>query len=241
MLLRRVSEHVRNQNWFAVAIDFLIVVVGIYIGLQVDAWRETRAEHALERQYLERLLRDMEVSIEEQRNLFEMDEAGIAAMDELAGNLRDRTLDEGDRESTVAALNHIGWVEQPVLNQVTLQELQSSGDISLIQNSVIRDALGHLEIAHQSALYSAEQTSALFSSSHNALSRAAFLAASESGTWGYDMLPDYAYMLSVEGLDKQVSWYSGWFKYHRTTLDRLHDRTLELHALVRAELDSGLR
>jgi len=28
MILRRVIEHVKAQNWFAVALDFVIVVVG---------------------------------------------------------------------------------------------------------------------------------------------------------------------------------------------------------------------
>ncbi len=35
MILRRLAEHVRAQNWFAVALDFLIVVVGVFVGLQV--------------------------------------------------------------------------------------------------------------------------------------------------------------------------------------------------------------
>ena len=29
MILRRITEHVKAQNWFAVAIDFVIVVVGV--------------------------------------------------------------------------------------------------------------------------------------------------------------------------------------------------------------------
>ena len=33
MLLRRVIEHVNTQNWFAVGIDFVIVVVGVVIGI----------------------------------------------------------------------------------------------------------------------------------------------------------------------------------------------------------------
>lgn len=32
MLLRRVIEHVKAQNWTAVALDFVIVVVGVFIG-----------------------------------------------------------------------------------------------------------------------------------------------------------------------------------------------------------------
>ena len=30
MLLRRVIEHVKAQNWTAVALDFVIVVVGVF-------------------------------------------------------------------------------------------------------------------------------------------------------------------------------------------------------------------
>lgn len=37
MLLRRMTEHVKEQNWFAVAIDVLIVVMG-GIGIQVANW-----------------------------------------------------------------------------------------------------------------------------------------------------------------------------------------------------------
>ena len=29
MILRSITKHVRDQNWFAVGIDFLIVVVGV--------------------------------------------------------------------------------------------------------------------------------------------------------------------------------------------------------------------
>ena len=43
MLLRRITQHVQNQNWFAVFIDFLIVVVGVFIGIQVANWNETQA------------------------------------------------------------------------------------------------------------------------------------------------------------------------------------------------------
>ena len=40
MLLRRITEHIRNQNWFAIGIDFVIVVVGVFIGIQVSNWNE---------------------------------------------------------------------------------------------------------------------------------------------------------------------------------------------------------
>ena len=57
MILRRITAHVKAQNWTAVALDFVIVVVGVFIGIQVSNWNETRALRVQEKSYL-RQLRD---------------------------------------------------------------------------------------------------------------------------------------------------------------------------------------
>lgn len=45
MLLRSISKHLNSQNWFAVALDLVIVVVGVFIGLQVSNWNDERLLH----------------------------------------------------------------------------------------------------------------------------------------------------------------------------------------------------
>jgi len=42
MRLRSHTKHIREQNWFAVALDFFIVVVGILIAFQITNWSESR-------------------------------------------------------------------------------------------------------------------------------------------------------------------------------------------------------
>lgn len=42
MNLRRIIEHIKNQQWTAVAIDFVIVVVGVFVGIQVSNWNQAR-------------------------------------------------------------------------------------------------------------------------------------------------------------------------------------------------------
>lgn len=42
MLFRRIKAHVEKENWFAVFVDFAIVVVGVFIGLQVQQWAVER-------------------------------------------------------------------------------------------------------------------------------------------------------------------------------------------------------
>jgi len=37
MILSRISRAVREQNWFAVVLEFVIVIAGVVIGFQVTA------------------------------------------------------------------------------------------------------------------------------------------------------------------------------------------------------------
>ena len=54
VILRRLAEAIREQNWFTVALEILIVVVGIFIGLQANDWNQARIDRELEVRYLER-------------------------------------------------------------------------------------------------------------------------------------------------------------------------------------------
>ena len=47
MILRRFAEALKQQNWSAVAIEFVLLVLGVFLGIQVANWNETRREHTL--------------------------------------------------------------------------------------------------------------------------------------------------------------------------------------------------
>lgn len=64
MILRRVTEHVKDQNWFAVAIDFIIVVIGVFVGLQVSNWNTAQTAKARETALLVELRSELQASIE---------------------------------------------------------------------------------------------------------------------------------------------------------------------------------
>ena len=68
MILRRISENVRSQNWFAVIVEFVIVVVGVFMGLQVQDWNEARKERIDERELLSRLYEETLGLLEAQRD-----------------------------------------------------------------------------------------------------------------------------------------------------------------------------
>lgn len=64
MIPRRVYEHVKRHDWFAVAIDLAVVVAGLLIGFQIDrAWdaQRTKSESA---DYRERLVDDFRTELD---------------------------------------------------------------------------------------------------------------------------------------------------------------------------------
>ena len=60
MILSRISKAIREQNWLAVAIEFVIVILGVVIGFQVTSWADRQAEAARVELYLDRLITDLE-------------------------------------------------------------------------------------------------------------------------------------------------------------------------------------
>ncbi|HRX38735.1 MAG TPA: hypothetical protein P5072_04805, partial [Parvularculaceae bacterium] len=61
MILRRVIDHVKKQQWTAVFLDFIIVVVGVFIGIQVSNWNAARADRA----QLDQQLTSLRIELEE--------------------------------------------------------------------------------------------------------------------------------------------------------------------------------
>ena len=87
MLLRRVIEHVKAQNWTAVALDFVIVVVGVFIGIQVANWNDGRQLRQTTQTYYERLIDDLESERTTQRELTayyrQVKQHGLATLERL--------------------------------------------------------------------------------------------------------------------------------------------------------------
>jgi hypothetical protein len=60
MLLRRLTKHVAEQSWFAVWLDLIVVVVGIFLGLQAAQWNDARQDVQWEQEFLRDLKGDLE-------------------------------------------------------------------------------------------------------------------------------------------------------------------------------------
>lgn len=63
MVIRRFRKHVADHNWFAVAIDFVIVIVGVFLGIQASNWNQARLDQKQAREYRAMLVSDLDTNI----------------------------------------------------------------------------------------------------------------------------------------------------------------------------------
>ena len=92
MVIRRIREDVVSHNWFAVAVDVGIVVLGIVIGTQVNNWNADRIDRARAVELRERLISELSFNQRQyhQQWLYYVDARrhGLAALDALRGNAK---------------------------------------------------------------------------------------------------------------------------------------------------------
>jgi hypothetical protein len=141
MILRRIRYHFSRQDWIAIVLDFVIVVVGIYVGLQVDNWNQSRKEQQEERIYMERMYSDTLLSIEQNRYqrdfmLSHADRAGV-----VLESLRQCQVDPGSRTDVANGLYHLGKVFRPYFADGTLDELRSTGKLAIIRSTALKQEI----------------------------------------------------------------------------------------------------
>ncbi len=141
MILRRLADAIRDQSWFTVALEIMIVVIGIFIGLQVDGWNEWRKDRSAERDYLERLL------VETRLNIKQVTNKAQSYFDRADSLLRIVThLSEGNEEQiTTDDLTRVfcyWYVPEGVrLQSSTYDEMTATGSLELLTDQNIRQYL----------------------------------------------------------------------------------------------------
>ncbi|MDX1419668.1 MAG: hypothetical protein R3181_06850, partial [Rubricoccaceae bacterium] len=138
MILRRVAQHVREQNWTAIGIDFLIVVVGVFVAIEVSEWKSDRATQARAEMFTSRLTDDLrreawgyEYVVAYTREVLANAEVAVA------GASGDETIsDEAFLVGAYRATQYRSYSRR----QSTYEELVSTGDIGLITDDTLRAA-----------------------------------------------------------------------------------------------------
>ena len=142
MLPRRISRHVAEQNWTAFAIDFAIVVIGVFVAIEVSNWNEDRLLADRQDTYFEQLMIDLEQDRETaEGGVRQMSEIDVAAETMIAALEDDPDLDRFSDGALLAALVHAGYVYIPRAATSTYDEMKSTGALGRIDNVALKRTL----------------------------------------------------------------------------------------------------
>jgi len=142
MRLRSLTKHIRDQNWFAVAIDFFIVVVGILLAFQITNWNEARSDGQLRMSYLERLESDLTQTIDYLSKNEDAIEQKIEIVDSFAAKLNNQKIGEGELiRSTADYFTRGTALSDFKVFRSTFDELRASGNLEILQSDKLSETL----------------------------------------------------------------------------------------------------
>ena len=137
MILRRVIKHVRDQEWTAITIDFIIVVIGVVVGIQVSNWNTERQTQRRAEVFSERLMHDLQIEAWLYQSLIEYYDDVLDNAERAIIALSSDT-DISDEQFLINAYRASQYSYNDRVRE-TYDELISTGEIGLISDNILRE------------------------------------------------------------------------------------------------------
>lgn len=141
MILRRLANAVREQNWFTVIIEFTLVVAGVLVALQLDNWNNERQTRLEEQRLVSQLLDELTFAIDAKRQWIAQTEVNNNALEEAIYIVQETDPDSrlSHKQCYAAWTSHI--VVFAISRLATLDEILSTGGIRTLKDKNLRDTL----------------------------------------------------------------------------------------------------
>lgn len=137
MIVRRIAEQIKHQQWTAIAIELVIVVLGVFIGIQVSNWNQQRIVDQQAAIFTAHLKADLREEDWRYQFLVAYNQEVLANANRAVGALEGTSTlpDEDLLVSTYRATQY----KQGLRRRSTYDELISTGTIGLIREQRLRD------------------------------------------------------------------------------------------------------
>jgi hypothetical protein len=140
-LTQRLSTAVRERDWPGVAVELVIVMIGVFLGIEAANWNQARQDRAEEKRYYAQIVVDLRRDL----HTLEGAEKRSRANDKAAEMVLD-ALDRGVPSQVgpsdfAKAIDFAGFLYLPSPSRRTYDELISTGNLGLLRDTKAKDAI----------------------------------------------------------------------------------------------------
>jgi len=143
MILARLSRAIREQNWFAVVLEFIIVIAGVVIGFQISAWNAERQADEARQATLDRLHDEAEQAVAYHADFVALHQRFNARRTEAIERLIANDWADADREAMTEGITSIGILPASNPPRTVYDELVSTGQFAEIGSPELRNAISN--------------------------------------------------------------------------------------------------
>jgi hypothetical protein len=107
MLLRHIVEHVKVQNWTSLVLEFFIVILGVFIGIQAANWNDERQARERQATSIDRLHSEAEESVAYLHRVLRYFKRSAEARASVLQNAANGNVEGIEQEEMVLAINYL--------------------------------------------------------------------------------------------------------------------------------------
>lgn len=137
MILRRLSQSLKEQNWTAIGIEFVLLVAGVFLGIQVANWNQEREADQKSKVFTQRLKADLRDEDWTYQFLIAYNREVLASANRAVEALEGKSV-LSDEALLVSAYRATQYRNRNQRGS-TFDELVSTGNIDLIRDRTLRD------------------------------------------------------------------------------------------------------
>lgn len=140
-LLQRIARNLRDQNWTAIGIEFVVVVFGVFLAFQLNNWNEERIAQEAGQTYRARIVADLRNNAAdlEGRNAYtnQLKAFGLRVLGDL-----DRTTPLDDEQFLIAAYQATQIYTRPLV-RAAYDEVLATGTLNSLGDDATRDRISN--------------------------------------------------------------------------------------------------
>ena len=121
--------------------EVLLITLGILLALGIDQWQNSKADRAMEADYISRFKQDLSADLNSLEFWIGVMESKRSFIAGLMAEDFDTLLEEQEPEEFWESFNRSSLPGLPPLSTATYDEILSSGNFGLIQSTIIRNLL----------------------------------------------------------------------------------------------------